>query len=117
MTKTRKPLPPATIDILVSLLDGPAHGYGIKKSIESRTEGRSSVRAATLYEALHRLDQGRLIEEVAAAPQADDGATSRWRFYRLTQAGESALRSELLRMDEIVRHARTRGLALQRDVP
>ncbi len=117
MATDRKPLPPAAVEILLSLLDGPAHGYGIKHVIEERTEGRTRMRAATLYEALHRLDQRRWIEEVDPPSDTDDGATSRWRFYRLTDTGRQVLRHELARMDAIVRHARNRGLALSRDTP
>lgn len=117
MADDRKPLPPATVDILLSLLDGPAHGYGIKHAIATRTDGRSRMRAATLYEALHRLDQRGWIEEVDPPSRTDDSATSRWRFYRLTDAGRHALRSEMTRMDAIVRHARNRGLALRPDTP
>ena len=121
VTTRSKPLPAATVDILVALLDGPAHGYGIKKAIERRSNGRVGIRVATLYEALHRLERGGLISEVvqpAAADAPRDGVvTSRWRFYCLTAAGETALRAELERMDALVRHARARGLIVHREAP
>lgn len=111
MARLPKPLPPSTLDILLALLDGPAHGFGIKKSIEQRTDGQVRMRAATLYEALHRLDRDALIEELDEPPENGETATSRWRFYRLTDTGAESLRRELARLESIVRHARGRGVA------
>ena len=34
------PLRPAYFHILLSLSDGPVHGYGIRRDVEDRTDGR-----------------------------------------------------------------------------
>lgn len=105
------PLAQATLNILLALLEGERHGYGIRKAIEERTGGRIRMRAGTLYDALHRLDDGGLIQEVGT-PSREAASTSRWRYYRLTDLGRDVLTAELRRLDEIVRYARSRELAL-----
>ena len=109
-------LPQAALNILLALLDGKAHGYGIRKSIEERTGGRLRMRAGTLYEALHRLDREGLIAEVDT-PSECEGATSRWRYYRITELGCEVLKAEMKRMSEIVNYARRRDLSWEAKKP
>jgi DNA-binding PadR family transcriptional regulator len=71
--------------ILVSLADGPKHGYAMLEDIELLAGVR--LGPGTLYGALARLERLGLI---AALPP-----TERRRPYRLTQAGATVLRSEL----------------------
>ncbi len=71
--------------ILVSLSDGPKHGYAIMHDVESGT-GRP-MGAGTLYAALVRLEELGLIE---ALPQVD-----RRRPYRLTAVGAANLAEQL----------------------
>ncbi len=71
--------------ILSSLADGPKHGYGLTKDIETFAGVR--VAPGTLYEALSRLERDGLIE----ALDSDD----RRRPYRLTASGAAALRAHL----------------------
>jgi DNA-binding PadR family transcriptional regulator len=71
--------------ILVSLGDGPKHGYAIMTDVESGT-GRP-LGPGTLYAALARLEQRGLIE---ALPPVD-----RRRPYRLTGLGETVLGEQL----------------------
>lgn len=106
------PLPQAALNILLALLKGEAHGYGIKKLIEERTHGQVRMRAGTLYEALHRLHRDGLIEELED-PAPDAAATSRWRYYRLTAAGKRVLEDEMARLEAIVRYARAHDLAFE----
>jgi DNA-binding PadR family transcriptional regulator len=83
--------------ILVSLSDGPKHGYAIMEDAEA--VGGRRVGAGTLYAALARLEGLGLI-----APLPDDG--TRRRPYRLTAAGAASLRSQL----ESLRHLADTGL-------
>lgn len=108
------PLPHTSLNILLALLDGEAHGYGIKRFIEGRSEGRIKVRAGTLYEALARLQRAELIHESAERPGE---GTSRWRYYRLTQLGEEVLRAELRRLSALVSYARARDFILDPETP
>jgi DNA-binding PadR family transcriptional regulator len=71
--------------ILVSLADGPKHGYAIMQDVESGT-GRP-MGAGTLYAALVRLEEQGLVE---ALPPVD-----RRRPYRLTAVGASNLTEQL----------------------
>jgi DNA-binding PadR family transcriptional regulator len=71
--------------ILVSLSDGPKHGYAIMQDVESGS-GRP-MGAGTLYAALTRLEEAGLIE---ALPAVD-----RRRPYRLTAVGATSLGEQL----------------------
>jgi DNA-binding PadR family transcriptional regulator len=71
--------------ILVSLSDGPKHGYAIMQDVEHGS-GRP-MGAGTLYAALARLEEQGLIEPL---PQVD-----RRRPYRLTAVGASNLAEQL----------------------
>ena len=71
--------------ILVSLSDGPKHGYAIMQEIEHET-GRP-MGAGTLYAALNRLEEAGFVEPV---PRVD-----RRRPYRLTAVGASMLAEQL----------------------
>lgn len=99
-----------TLQILLALADGPLHGYGIKQSVEERTDGEVSLGSGTLYEAVHRLEGQRWIEEVAAPDDEPSSGGPPRRFYALTRDGREALREELRRMDAVVRFARGRDL-------
>jgi DNA-binding PadR family transcriptional regulator len=71
--------------ILVSLSDGPKHGYAIMADVEAGT-GRP-LGPGTLYAALARLEERGLIE---ALPAVD-----RRRPYRLTALGSTVLSEQL----------------------
>ena len=78
--------------ILVSLSDGPKHGYAIMQDVE-RT-GRP-MGAGTLYAALVRLEELGLIE---ALPSVE-----RRRPYRLTAIGASSLAEQLRGLSVLAR--------------
>jgi DNA-binding PadR family transcriptional regulator len=71
--------------ILVSLSDGPKHGYAIMADVEAGT-GRP-MGTGTLYAALARLEERGLIEALAPV--------ERRRPYRLTAIGEAVLGEQL----------------------
>jgi DNA-binding PadR family transcriptional regulator len=71
--------------ILVSLSDGPKHGYAIMQDVERGT-GRP-MGAGTLYAALVRLEEEGLVEPLAPV--------DRRRPYRLTAIGASLLAEQL----------------------
>lgn len=76
--------------ILVSLSDGPKHGYAIMSDLEAET-GRP-LGPGTLYAALARLEERGLIEALAPV--------DRRRPYRLTAVGESVLAEQLRDLSE-----------------
>lgn len=76
--------------ILVSLSDGPKHGYAIMQDVE-RGSGRP-MGAGTLYAALARLEEQGLVEALAPV--------DRRRPYRLTAVGASDLAEKLRGLSE-----------------
>ena len=81
--------------ILVSLSDGPKHGYAIMADVESISG--APLGPGTLYGALARLESRGLIE--ALEPE------ERRRPYRLTAVGATALRAQLEQMRGFTRAA------------
>ncbi len=71
--------------VLVSLADGPKHGYALLKDIEGFAG--VSLSPGTLYAAIARLEDAGLVEPV--------GACERRQPYRLTAAGRTVLAAEL----------------------
>jgi len=90
--------------ILVSLSDGPKHGYAIMTDVE--TISGVPMGPGTLYGALARLERRGLIE----ALEPDD----RRRPYRLTALGASTLEGQLDQLRSFVTIGLTR---LERNVP
>jgi DNA-binding PadR family transcriptional regulator len=94
---------PRTLQILLALVEGPLHGYGIKASVEERTNGQVRIGAGTLYEAIQRLEGDGWIREVSKPRNAEASGGPPRRFYGLTAAGKASLREELRRLDAIGR--------------
>lgn len=102
------PLPPATLHILLALLDGERHGYAIIQDVEARTGGELRMSAGTLYRSIARMvEQGLIVEVAKRRTRTDD---ERRRYYRLTPFGTAVARAEVRRLEQLVRFARDRGL-------
>ena len=97
------------VQILLALVEGPLHGYGIKSSVEARTDGAIRLGSGTLYAAIDRLVAQRLIEEVAGPIEARSGGPDR-RYYALTIEGRNVLTEELRRMERTIAYARAQKL-------
>ena len=110
--RTHLPLSDAVFHLMLSLADGPAHGYGILLEVEERSDGAVRMGTGTLYSAVKRLrDQG-LIEDVAAPVDGGDSAAgdSRRRYYALTSLGRIVLREEARRLEALVVFARRKSV-------
>lgn len=90
----------ARLLVLVSLSDGPRHGYSIQQDVAAFAGLR--LGPGTLYGAIDSLERDRLIERLPA--------TERRQPYRLTPDGRSQLREQLRTLDRI--RARTAGAKL-----
>ena len=103
------PLTPATLQILMSLVDGEQHGYAIMKEVEERTGGAVRLGPGTLYGSLKRLLEDGLVDEgiERADPELGD---ERRRYYRITKFGVSVARAEARRLDSVLRTARQKKL-------
>jgi DNA-binding PadR family transcriptional regulator len=86
------------LHILISLADGPKHGYAITQDIESLTGQKPGP--GTLYGAIARLEARKWIEPLPAE--------ERRRPYRLTAAGQKVLRHRLDSLRAIARIGRAR---------
>jgi DNA-binding PadR family transcriptional regulator len=110
--RTHLPLSDAVFHLMLSLADGPAHGYGILLEVEERSDGAVRMGTGTLYSAVKRLrDQG-LIEDVAPPASEGDaaGADPRRRYYALTPLGRVVLREEARRLEALVVFARRKSV-------
>ncbi len=103
MTKAENFLPLRTnwFHILLSLVGGEQHGYGIMQEVLERTGRKVRLWPATLYGSLKRLIEAGLIEESSERPavEFDD---ARRRYYRLTRLGRRVLDAESERLQELV---------------
>jgi DNA-binding PadR family transcriptional regulator len=84
--------------ILISLADGPKHGYAMTQDIEGVAGHR--LGPGTLYGAIARLEARGWIEALAAE--------DRRRPYRLTAAGQRVLRHRLESLRSVARVGRAR---------
>ena len=100
------PLKPAAFYILLGLAEGEKHGYALLKDVERRSGSDVKLSASTLYTAIQRLEGKGLIAESRHRPDPalDD---ERRRYFRLTEEGETALRSEVRRLESAVDRARS----------
>jgi DNA-binding PadR family transcriptional regulator len=96
------------VEVLVTLAEGPRHGYAIKQDIEARIGSQFVLGSGSLYQALQRLERRGLIAEVEA-PSPD---ARRGRVYRLEPDGRRVLAAELGRMQRLVSQARRRRVAI-----
>jgi DNA-binding PadR family transcriptional regulator len=78
--------------IMISLASGPKHGHAMMRDVESFAG--IHLGPGTLYGAITRLDEGGLVEPLAAQ--------GRRQPYRLTPAGLSVLRARLAELGQAV---------------
>ena len=84
--------------VMISLLDGPRHGYAISDDIEATVGERPGP--GTLYGAISRLERTGLIESVAGE--------GRRKPYTLTGRGLDEVRRQLAELEAVTRVARGR---------
>ena len=109
MPESQLPLSPAVFHILLALVDGERHGYGIMQEVKLRTEGQMQLGPGTLYGAIKRLLKKGLIEEIGEKPDPQLNEERR-RYYKLTDFGMRVLRLETRRLNEMVHQARLKKL-------
>src|SRR5947208_10066721 len=97
-----RPLPSASLHIVLALLEGEKHGYALMGDVERMSDGAVKMGPGTLYGTIKRLLTDGLIEETTArgAPEVDE---QRRRYYRLTAEGERVASAELARLRTLVR--------------
>jgi DNA-binding PadR family transcriptional regulator len=91
-----KPLPAASMHLVLALLGGEQHGYALMRRVEELSDGSVRMGAGTLYGTLNRLlDDGLIVET-----RRDED--ERRRYYELTATGRTVALAELARMRSIV---------------
>ena len=105
-----QPLTPAVFHILLALVNGDKHGYGIMKDVEDQTAGVIKLGPGTLYGTIKRLLAAGLIIEIDERPdpELDD---ERRRYYRLTALGNQFALQENQRLTQAVKAAHKRQLS------
>lgn len=95
----------AQFHILLTLAEGPRHGYGIMQEVERRTEGAVELGPGTLYRSIKQLLERGFIAEMGPEP-GENGDTSRQRrSYSLTPVGKVQTTEEAERLRALVRWA------------
>ena len=81
-----------TLDMLIlrTLLFGPAHGHEIAKHIQRTTEDLLQIEHGSLYPALHRLEEAKLVRAKWAITENNRRA----RMYEITAAGRRQLAAD-----------------------
>jgi transcriptional regulator len=92
MTNPKPDLPQGTLDMLIlQVVDaGPIHGYAIAQRIRQLSLDVLEVRQGSLYPALHRLENRKLLQ--AEWKPSETGRNAK--FYTLTRKGRKQLGSD-----------------------
>jgi DNA-binding PadR family transcriptional regulator len=103
------PLKPVVFQVLLSLVDGERHGYGIVQEIAERSSARLQIEPGNLYRTLRfMLDEGLIQGSDRRPPPGQDD--ERRRYYRITAFGRQVASAEAARLVEVVAEARARNL-------
>ncbi len=89
--------------ILLSLTTQERHGYDIMKQVEHDSNGKIKLGAGTLYGAIKRMLEDKLIVEGSSEH-------ARRRYYKLTEKGRSIFNNQLERYNQAVEIARQKNL-------
>jgi DNA-binding PadR family transcriptional regulator len=100
------PLSESAFLVLLSLAEGPRHGYGILRDVEQLSDGRVVLSTGTLYGVIRRfLDSGWI--KKAADPDPQDNNRER-QAYNLTNGGRRVVAAEAARLETLVKLSRAR---------
>jgi DNA-binding PadR family transcriptional regulator len=97
----------AALHVLLSLGDGPHHGYAIMQAVATESGGTVNLGPTTLYRTLRTLHDAGLVIEM---PHEDPAADTRRRYYDITEAGQRAVSAQLRRMQALIDMAHTKRL-------
>jgi PadR family transcriptional regulator, regulatory protein PadR len=92
MAAPKSDLPQGTLDLLILKIAalGPVHGYAIAQRLQQVSRYVVQVPQGSLYPALHRLENRRLL--AAEWKQSETGREAK--YYRLTRLGRKQLEAE-----------------------
>ena len=104
--ETALPLKPADFHILMVLLRGDLHGYGIMQAVTDESRGKVQLEIGSMYRLIARMSDEGLIAESSRKV----GRTDRRRYYRITDFGREVAQLEARRLSEVLRVARSHEL-------
>ncbi|HUF76105.1 MAG TPA: helix-turn-helix transcriptional regulator, partial [Longimicrobiales bacterium] len=90
------PLPPTDFQLLLILLSGPRHAYGITQAAEEEERSGVGLGIGSLYRMLARLKERGFLEEGSELESASGGP--RRKMYRITELGVAVARAEAARL-------------------
>ena len=92
MSAHKSDLPQGTLDLLIlkTVALGPVHGYAIAQRLQQLSRDVVQVPGGSLYPALHRLENRRLLK--AEWKTTETGREAK--FYRLTRKGRAQLEAD-----------------------
>ncbi len=94
------PLPPLELHVLLVLMEGDLHGYGLAKEIESRETGIGRILPTNLYRRLRDLTAKGIICETS------DPTGTKKKLFGITTFGKRVAKAEALRLEAVVAGAR-----------
>jgi DNA-binding PadR family transcriptional regulator len=96
-------LTPQIFYILLSLATKERHGYDIMKQVVNDSEGKVKLGPGTLYGAIKRMLEEKLIVEL-------DTDHSRRKYYKLTEKGRAIFNTEVQRYNQAIELVKERKL-------
>lgn len=105
-TNANVSLTPQIFYILLALATKERHGYDIMKTVASDSQGKIKLGPGTLYGAIKRMLEEKLITEL-------DSNHTRRKYYQLTEKGRRLFSQELQRYNTAVALAKKRSLFTQ----
>ena len=103
------PLNPVDFQVLLVLIEGDSHGYGVVKEMRARTGGQIDMLPGNFYTVLQRLLRAGLLEDIGLDLEGNTPGRPR-RLYRITKFGHRVAAAEAGRLRELVADATVRGL-------
>ncbi len=94
------PLRSVELDILLSVVEKPRHGYAILKDAEKRMGRHPGFEIPTLYRALRRMRDIGLVRSLASRDTEEKD--SRRQYWQATDLGRGALVAEIARLERVV---------------
>jgi DNA-binding PadR family transcriptional regulator len=107
-----QPLKPLVFQILLALVDGQRHGWGLVRDVQQRG-GFDRIMPGNFYRTLRAMLADGLIEEAADREDGDE-EDERRRYFTLTAAGSQAAAAEARRLEALVVESRAKRLLTKR---
>ena len=104
------PLNPVDFQVLLVLLEGDSHGYGIVKEMKRRTDGQIDMLPGNFYTVLQRLIREGVLEDVGLDTEGGTPGRPR-RLYRITDLGVRVAAAEAARLRDLVAESAVQALA------